>query len=64
MHGGAVSDDPCHEAAEVLRAMGWDVQQTGDDLGLWLVDGEQLGDADLMALARLVGLVTTPDTIQ
>ena len=64
MHGGAVSDDPCHEAAEVLRATGWDVQQTGDDLGLWLVDGEQLDDADLMALARLVGLVTTPDTIQ
>ncbi|MCJ2111957.1 hypothetical protein ACFZ8E_23465 [Methylobacterium sp. HMF5984] len=59
-----MSDDPFHEAAEVLRAMGWDVQPTGDDLGLWLVDGEQVGDADLMALARLVGLVTAPETIQ
>ena len=61
---GTVSDDPCHDAAEVLRAMGWDVQDTGDDRSLWLVDGEQLGDADLMALARLVGLVTAPETIQ
>jgi hypothetical protein len=59
-----VSNERCHEAAEVLRTMGWDVQPTGDDLGLWLVDGEQLGAADLMALARLVGLVTAPETIQ
>ena len=64
MHGGVVTHDLCHQAAEVLRTMGWDVQPTGDDFGLWLVDGEQLGDADLMALARLVGLVTAPETIQ
>ena len=59
-----MSDDPCHEAAEILRAMGWDVQPTGDDLGLWLVDGEQLGSADLMALARLIGLMTSAEMIQ
>ncbi|TXM71715.1 hypothetical protein FV226_14510 [Methylobacterium sp. WL12] len=59
-----MSNDPCQEAADVLRTIGWKVEPTGDDLGLWLVDGEQLGDADLMALARLIGLIAGPEMIQ
>ena len=59
-----MSVDPCQEAANVLRTIGWKVQPTGDDLGLWLVNGEQIGDADLMALARLLGLIASPELIQ
>ncbi|GJD46729.1 hypothetical protein AFCDBAGC_4613 [Methylobacterium cerastii] len=64
MYGGFVSDDPCQEAADVLRTIGWKVEPAGDDLGSWLVDGEQLGHADLMALARLIGLIAGPELIQ
>ncbi|TXM68828.1 MULTISPECIES: hypothetical protein [Methylobacterium] len=58
-----MNDEPIQEAANALRAMGWKVVPTCDDLGLWQVDDEQLGDADLMALARLVGLMTGPEMI-
>ena len=44
--------------------MGWDVQPTGDDLGLWLVDGEVLSDAELISLARVTGVMTGSETIQ
>ncbi|TXN81456.1 hypothetical protein [Methylobacterium sp. WL8] len=59
-----MSDDPCHEAAEVLRVMGFDVQPTGDDFGLWLVDGEMFSDAELVSLAHVIGLMAGTETIQ
>ncbi|MCJ2042915.1 hypothetical protein MKK55_28795 [Methylobacterium sp. J-059] len=58
-----MSDDPFHEAAEALRTIGRNVEPTGDDLGLWLVDGKQLCDADLLALTRLLGLLAGSETI-
>ncbi|WP_246688209.1 hypothetical protein [Methylobacterium sp. WL120] len=59
-----MSDVLLQEAAVAIRAMGWKVEPTGDDLGLWLVDGKQLSDANFLALARLIGLLTSPETIQ
>ncbi|GJD47025.1 hypothetical protein AFCDBAGC_4910 [Methylobacterium cerastii] len=59
-----MSDDPYREAADVLRGMGWKVEPAGDELGLWLVDGEQLGDAELMGVVRLIKLINGPDMIQ
>ena len=59
-----MSDDPFHEAVEALRAIGMYVEPTGDDLCLWLVNGEELSDAGLMKLAALIGLVSGSATIQ
>ena len=59
-----MSDDPFHEAVEALRAIGRYVEPTGDDLSLWLVDGEEMSDAGLMKLAALLGLVPGSATIQ
>ena len=59
-----MSDDPFHEAVEALRALGMYVERTGDDLGLWLVNGEEMTDAGLMKLASLLGLVSGSATIQ
>ena len=64
MHGGAVTNDPCHEAADALRAMGRYVEPLGDDLSLWLVDGEEMSGAGLMKLAALLGLIPGSATIQ
>ncbi|MFK5600633.1 hypothetical protein ACFZ8E_27175 [Methylobacterium sp. HMF5984] len=59
-----MSDDPFHEAVEALRALGLYVEPTGDDLSLWLVDGEEMSDAGSMKLAALLGLVPSSATIQ
>ncbi|MCJ2005980.1 hypothetical protein [Methylobacterium sp. J-092] len=59
-----MSDDPLHEAVEVLRALGLYVELTGDDLSLWLVNGEEMTDAGLMKLTALIGLVPGSATIQ
>ena len=52
-----MSNDPFLEAVEALRAIGWKVEPTGDDLGLWLADGHECTEGELIALARLFGLV-------
>ncbi|TXN40145.1 hypothetical protein FV232_25220 [Methylobacterium sp. WL30] len=59
-----MSDDPFHEAVEALRALGLYVEPTGDDLSLWLVNGEEMTDAGLMKLATLLSLVPGSVTIQ
>ncbi|TXN40489.1 hypothetical protein FV232_05120 [Methylobacterium sp. WL30] len=59
-----MSDDPFHEAVEALRAIGMYVEPTGDDLSLWLVNGEEMSDAGLLKLAALLGLVSGSATIQ
>lgn len=59
-----MSDDPFHEAVEALRAIGRQVEPTGDDLGLWRVDGVEMTDGDLIALALRLGLMTGPEMIQ
>ena len=59
-----MSDDPFHEAVEALRALGLYVEPTGDDLGLWLVDGEEMSGSALTKLAALMGLVSGSATIQ
>ncbi|WP_281406287.1 MULTISPECIES: hypothetical protein [unclassified Methylobacterium] len=40
------------------------VEPTGDDLSLWLVNGEEMTHAGLMKLAALMGLVVGSATIQ
>ncbi|MCJ2108915.1 hypothetical protein MKK70_26785 [Methylobacterium sp. E-041] len=55
-----MSDDPFHEAVEALHAIGRTVEPTGDDLGLWLVDGPECTDGELIALTHLYGLVEGP----
>ncbi|TXN39934.1 hypothetical protein FV232_27985 [Methylobacterium sp. WL30] len=59
-----MSDDPFHEVVEALRVLGLYVEPTGDDLSLWLVNGEEMTDADLMKLASLLGLAPGSPTIQ
>ncbi|MCJ2109978.1 hypothetical protein MKK64_01905 [Methylobacterium sp. E-025] len=59
-----MTDDPFHEAVEALRALGLYVEPTGDDLSLWLVNGEEMTDAGLMKLAALLGPVSGSATIQ
>ena len=59
-----MSDDPFHEAIEALRALGRTVEPTGDDLGLWLVDGYECTDGELIALARLFGFIDGPERMQ
>lgn len=59
-----MSDEPFDEAVEALRALGMYVEPTGDDLGLWLVNGEEMTDAGLMKLAALLGLAPGSATIQ
>ncbi|RYY18131.1 hypothetical protein FV232_25975 [Methylobacterium sp. WL30] len=59
-----MSDDPFHEAVEALRAIGRTVEPTGGDLGLWLVDGHECTDGELIALVRLFGLVEGPERMQ
>ncbi|MCJ2009221.1 hypothetical protein [Methylobacterium sp. J-092] len=59
-----MTDAPLHEAVEALRAIGRYVEPFGDDLSLWLVDGEEMSDAGLMKLAALLGLSQGSATIQ
>jgi hypothetical protein len=59
-----LSPDPFHEAVEALRALGLYVEPTGDDLSLWLVNGEEMTDAGLMKLAALLGLAAGSAAIQ
>ncbi|MCJ2074102.1 hypothetical protein MKK68_00295 [Methylobacterium sp. E-016] len=59
-----MSDNPFHEAVEALRALGLYVEPTGEDLSLWLVNGEEMTDAGLMKLAALLGLVSGSAKIQ
>ncbi|MCJ2107011.1 hypothetical protein MKK70_16825 [Methylobacterium sp. E-041] len=59
-----MSDDPFHEAVGALRAIGLYVEPTGDDLSLWLVNGEEMTDTGLMKLAALLGLAPGSATIQ
>lgn len=58
------TDDPPHEAAEALRATGRKIEPTGDDLALWLVDGVEMTDGDVIALALRLGLMTGPERVQ
>ncbi|MCJ2103902.1 hypothetical protein MKK70_00590 [Methylobacterium sp. E-041] len=58
-----MSDDPSHEAVEALRAIGLYVGPTGDDLSLWLVNGEEMTDTGLIKLTALLGLVSGSATI-
>ncbi|TXN26044.1 hypothetical protein FV232_27370 [Methylobacterium sp. WL30] len=53
-----------YEAAEALRAIGRNVEPPGDDPGLWLVDGLECTDGELIALAHLFGLVAGSDRAQ
>lgn len=59
-----MDDAPFQDALEALRAIGMYVEPTGDDLGLWLVDGEEMSDAGLMKLAALMGLAPGSAMIQ
>ncbi|MCJ2074800.1 hypothetical protein MKK68_03925 [Methylobacterium sp. E-016] len=59
-----MSDDRFHEAAEALRAIGRNVEAPSNDLGLWLVDGHECTDGELIALAHLFGLVEGPEQAQ
>jgi hypothetical protein len=59
-----LSDEPVDEAAEALRATGYKVEPTGDDLGLWLVDDQECTDSELILAARLMGLVDGPERAQ
>ncbi|TXM66791.1 hypothetical protein FV226_23020 [Methylobacterium sp. WL12] len=59
-----MSDDHFHEAVEALRTLGLYVEPTGDDLSLWLVDGEEMSDGGLLKLAALLGLALGSATIQ
>ncbi|TXN67817.1 hypothetical protein [Methylobacterium sp. WL6] len=59
-----MSDDPFHEAVEALRALGRKVEPTGHDFVLWLVDGYECTDGELIALAHLFGLIDGPERTQ
>ncbi|MCJ2104907.1 hypothetical protein MKK70_05835 [Methylobacterium sp. E-041] len=59
-----VTDDPCHEVAQALRAIGLRVEPAGDELSLWHVDDEEMTDAGLMKLAVLLELVPGSAMIQ
>ncbi|TXM65640.1 hypothetical protein FV226_24705 [Methylobacterium sp. WL12] len=59
-----MTNNPYYQAAEALRAMGRYVEPLGDDLSLWLVDGEEMSGAGLMKLAALLGLIQGSATIQ
>ncbi|MCJ2006162.1 hypothetical protein [Methylobacterium sp. J-092] len=59
-----MSDDPFHEVVEALPTIGLYVEPTGDDLSLWLVNGEEMTDTGLIKLAALLGLVSGSATIQ
>ncbi|MBN6822855.1 hypothetical protein JRF84_25150 [Methylobacterium organophilum] len=52
--------DAITEAADALIAAGYDLKPWGDDLSLWLVDGESLTDGELMAKAIRNGLMEPP----
>ena len=56
--------DPFREAVTALTAAGREVEPTGDDLAFWLVDGEEMTDGDLLALAFRLGLMDGPDQLQ
>ena len=56
--------DPFREAVAALAAAGREVEPTGDDLALWLVDGKEMTDGDLLALALRLGLMDGPDRLQ
>ena len=57
-------EDLFHEAAEALRATGHKVEPTNDDLGLWLVDGVEMLNGDLLAFVLRLGLTTGPERLQ
>jgi hypothetical protein len=59
-----VNEDLFHKAVEALRESGRYVEPFGDDLNLWLVDGEEMSDAGLLKLAALLGLVPGSATNQ
>ena len=50
------------EAADALIAAGYDVKPWGDDLAMWLCNGETISDGELMALALRNGLMEPPST--
>jgi hypothetical protein len=59
-----MKDNSSHEAAEALRAIGRNVDPPSGDRGLWLVDGYECTDGELIALAHLFGLVSGPERVQ
>jgi len=54
--------DAIQEAADALILAGYDVKPWGDDLSMWLVNGETVSDGDLMALAIRLGLMDPTTT--
>lgn len=54
--------DAIQEAADALILAGYDVQPWGDDLSMWLVNGETVSDGDLLALAIRLGLMDPTTT--
>lgn len=54
--------DAIQEAADALILAGYDVKPWGDDLSMWLVNGETVSDGDLLALAIRLGLMESPST--
>ncbi|MCJ2075301.1 hypothetical protein MKK68_06460 [Methylobacterium sp. E-016] len=59
--GSGKTDNSSREAAEALRAIGRNVEPPRDVLGLWLVDGHECSDVELIALAQLFGLLAEPE---
>ena len=52
------------EAVRVLIAKGRRVEPYGEDLLLWLVDGQSLTDHEIVAFALRLGLMDEPKQLQ
>jgi hypothetical protein len=55
-----LAPDPVFDAVDALSDAGHVVQPWGDDLGIWLVNGETLTDQAVVALAARLGLIEAP----
>ncbi len=57
--------DPIFDAVDALLDAGHIVQPWGDDLVMWLVNGETLTDEAIVAMATRLGLVKgSPSRVQ
>lgn len=52
--------DPIFDAVDALLDAGHVVEPWGDDLGMWLVNGETLTDQAVVILAVRLGLMEAP----
>jgi hypothetical protein len=52
--------DPTFDAVDALLDAGHIVEPWGDDLAMWLVDGETLTEQAVVAMATRLGLVKGP----